>query len=111
MREIKSTASKICKPQSVIFYVSLIISLLSGISGYSQNWLTAGNSGTNASKFIGTTDNVSLRFRTNNAEAALFDSLQRFITHKDALLNGLTIGLGGGSVAGNVAIGSNVLVN
>jgi len=41
----------------------------------SSSWLTAGNAGTNSSKFIGTTDNVSLRFRTNNSLKMIIDSL------------------------------------
>jgi len=41
-------------------------------------WYTTGNSGTNSgSNFIGTTDNVSLRFRTNNIERMLIDSFGR----------------------------------
>ncbi len=39
-------------------------------------WSTTGNSGTSyATNFIGTTDNTSLRFRTNNIEQMLLDSL------------------------------------
>ncbi len=39
-------------------------------------WSTTGNSGTSySSNFIGTTDNKSLRFRTNNAERFVIDSL------------------------------------
>jgi len=37
-------------------------------SAHSQNWLTAGNSGTTSSDFIGTTDNQPLLFRTNNIQ-------------------------------------------
>lgn len=40
-----------------------------GPTGSSTGWLLTGNSGTNAaSNFVGTTDNVALRFRTNNTE-------------------------------------------
>jgi trimeric autotransporter adhesin len=40
------------------------------------NWLTGGNSGLNSGqKFIGTTDSVSLRFRTNNTQRMVLDSL------------------------------------
>ncbi|UAY51964.1 tail fiber domain-containing protein [Ferruginibacter albus] len=40
------------------------------------NWLTGGNSGTNSgSKFLGTTDSVSMRFRTNNTQRMVMDSL------------------------------------
>ena len=39
-------------------------------------WSLTGNSGTNyATNFIGTTDNTSLRFRTNNTEQMILDSL------------------------------------
>ena len=38
-------------------------------------WFTTGNSGTNATNFIGTTDNVSLRFRTNDTARMIIDSL------------------------------------
>jgi hypothetical protein len=40
------------------------------------NWATTGNTGTNSgSTFIGTTDLVSMRFRTNNTERMVIDSL------------------------------------
>ena len=38
-------------------------------------WSTTGNSSTNASKYLGTTDLVSLRIRTNNTERMVVDSL------------------------------------
>ncbi len=39
-------------------------------------WALTGNNGTTASaNFIGTTDNVSLRFRTNNVQRAIIDSI------------------------------------
>lgn len=39
-------------------------------------WKVMGNSGTNSStNFVGTTDNISLRFRTNNTEKAVIDSI------------------------------------
>lgn len=41
-------------------------------------WSLTGNSGTNyATNFLGTTDNVSLRFKTNNTEQMIIDSLGR----------------------------------
>ncbi|MEO6452500.1 MAG: tail fiber domain-containing protein, partial [Ginsengibacter sp.] len=41
----------------------------------STNWSLTGNSGTNlATNFLGTTDLVSLRFRTNNIQGMLLDS-------------------------------------
>jgi hypothetical protein len=40
------------------------------------NWVTGGNSGTNSgNKFVGTTDSVSMRFRTNNTQRLVLDSL------------------------------------
>src|SRR6185503_4295382 len=42
----------------------------------SNAWNITGNSGTSyATNFLGTTDNVSLRFRTNNIEQMILDSL------------------------------------
>jgi trimeric autotransporter adhesin len=46
---------------------------LSGIVGTSA-WLKTGNSGITAAHFIGTTNNSSLRFRTNNTERMVLDS-------------------------------------
>lgn len=44
----------------------------------SDAWLTLGNGGTNSGiHFIGTTDNRSLRFRTNNVHRMVIDSLGR----------------------------------
>ncbi len=41
-------------------------------------WSITGNSGTSyATNFLGTTDNISLRFRTNNTERMIIDSLGR----------------------------------
>ena len=46
-------------------------------SGTTANnaWLTTGNSGTNVRNFVGTTDDASLRFRTNNNAQMIIDSL------------------------------------
>ena len=38
-------------------------------------WLTIGNAGLTHGNFLGTTDNVSLRFRTNNLERMVIDSV------------------------------------
>lgn len=40
-------------------------------------WGLSGNSGTTTANFIGTTDNISLRFRTNNSEFMTLDSIGR----------------------------------
>lgn len=48
---------------------------LSWASVSSKAWSLLGNSGTNSgTNFLGTTDNVSLRFRTNNTERVVVDS-------------------------------------
>ena len=59
-----------------------ILTINSGIvkkapySSLNTYWSLTGNSGTNyATNFLGTTDNVSLRFRTNNTEQMILDSL------------------------------------
>lgn len=39
------------------------------------SWGLYGNANTNANSFLGTTDNASLRFRTNNTERMIIDSL------------------------------------
>ena len=36
--------------------------------GKGNAWVTTGNAGTNANNFLGTSDNVALRIRTNNIE-------------------------------------------
>ena len=41
----------------------------------SGNWSITGNSGTNSTNFLGTTDNISMRFRTNNLQRMIIDSL------------------------------------
>jgi hypothetical protein len=38
-------------------------------------WSLAGNTGTNSTNFLGTTDNISLRMRTNSIQRILVDSL------------------------------------
>lgn len=40
-----------------------------------RSWSPEGNSGTTASDFLGTTDNRSLRIRTNNAQRMIIDSM------------------------------------
>jgi hypothetical protein len=47
------------------------------INGSAAGWGLSGNSGTTAANFIGTTDNVSLRVRTNNIERLIVDSIGR----------------------------------
>ncbi|MBL4753118.1 MAG: tail fiber domain-containing protein, partial [Flavobacteriales bacterium] len=46
------------------------------VSGPGSGWATTGNAGTNwNTNFLGTTDNISLRFRTNNTEKMIIDSV------------------------------------
>jgi len=73
------------------------------IGGY--GWKTSGNSDVNAGRFIGSTNNASLRFRTNNTERMMLDSTGRL------LVDSLTVGRGGGRVLSNVAFGLNALIN
>jgi|GEM_PF-3587173 len=40
-----------------------------------EGWLLTGNEGTTNGNFLGTTDSVSLRFRTNNVERMVIDSM------------------------------------
>ena len=44
-------------------------------SGTNALWSTLGNTGTGANNFIGTTDNVSLKFRVNNQVSGIIDQL------------------------------------
>ena len=46
-----------------------------GASASSSSWLLTGNSGLSSANFLGTTDNVSMRFRTNNIQRLIIDSL------------------------------------
>jgi hypothetical protein len=77
----------------------------------SDAWLTLGNAGTNSGlHFIGTTDNRSLRFRTNNVHRMVIDSLGRVgigtttpltkLHLVEASNNALTIRMDAGSTAG-----------
>ncbi|MET0465833.1 MAG: hypothetical protein ABW007_21905 [Chitinophagaceae bacterium] len=49
---------------------------------FSQNWLTAGNSGTSSSNFVGTTDNQPLIFRANNTEGFRLSAAGNFLLGK-----------------------------
>lgn len=69
-----------------------------------SGWSTSGNNGTNSStNFIGTTDNVALRFKTNNMNSGLIDPLNsnNFFGY---LAGNLTTGVQ------NVAVGTNALL-
>jgi hypothetical protein len=57
------------------YYWDAALSLWVGI-GANNAWELLGNANTTAgTNFIGTTDNVSLRFRTNNAQKVIIDSI------------------------------------
>jgi len=60
--------------------IILILALLIIASKYSNAqtaWAVTGNTGITTSNFIGTTNNTSLRFRTNNAQQMILDTLGR----------------------------------
>ena len=57
-------------------------------------WELTGNTGSTAVNFLGTTDNVSLRFRTNNIERARIDSIGTFVVDKKILNYPSTINSG-----------------
>lgn len=52
--------------------------VLNAVGNSVSNWSILGNSGTTAAQFLGTTDNRSLRFRTNNVERVFLDSTGNF---------------------------------
>lgn len=105
-----------------------VLTVTSGIPSWStpainSGWGLSGNTGTaSTTNFIGTTDNKSLSFRTNNTEKFRIDSIgnigigtsnplykldvngtARFTG--DLLVKGLTVGLGSGAVASNMILG------
>ena len=51
------------------------VRLMAGNFSSSDAWLIGGNAGTTNGNFLGTTDSVSLRFRTNNVERMVIDSM------------------------------------
>ncbi|MBB6500846.1 hypothetical protein [Pedobacter cryoconitis] len=58
------------------FYNGTSSSWVLFVSGSGTTWSTVGNSGTSAiTNFLGTTDNVNLKMRTNNIQRMLVDSL------------------------------------
>ncbi len=76
--QVYNTATAGVSPNNVIpgFYYwngTKWISLSGGSGG--KDWSILGNAGTTSTNFLGTTDNVSLRFRTNNTQNMIVDSL------------------------------------
>ncbi|PTT42690.1 hypothetical protein DBR28_02105 [Chryseobacterium sp. HMWF028] len=60
----------------------ILLAVVAGIQASAQSWNLTGNTGTNpTTDFIGTTDNQSLIFKTNNAEKMRITSGGRFIFH------------------------------
>lgn len=60
----------------------ILLAVVAGIHASAQSWDLTGNPGTNsATNFIGTTDNQSLIFKTNNAEKMRITPQGRFIFH------------------------------
>lgn len=75
-------------------------------------WLTTGNSGTTpGTNFIGTTDNVDLRIRTNNNDRFNFTSNGRLRSYDDGTAGQPTYSWnpGTGSTMGMYRIGANIL--
>jgi hypothetical protein len=60
------------------YFLIVTIAIIGWPSAYGQTWNTTGNSGTTMSNFLGTTDSKSLRFRTNNTQVAILDSIGKF---------------------------------
>jgi len=97
----------------------------SDFSGYDSDGVLLGQLGFN--KFIGakygTYTNLPIRFIQNATEAARISDNQNFLigttvdtgqklqVEGDALINGLTVGRGGGNVASNLVIGVNSFTN
>lgn len=74
-------------------------------SAAADAWLTKGNTGTNSgTNFLGTTDNVSLRMRTNNQERMVVDSLGNVGINTPAPTSTLTVN-------GSMAVGFKILTS
>jgi hypothetical protein len=72
-------------------------------SGGGSGWALTGNSGITAvTNFLGTTDSKSLRFRTNNVEYAILDSLGLFSLNRYAIVD---------TVYGNTTSGGNLTLS
>ncbi|HPT13329.1 MAG TPA: tail fiber domain-containing protein [Bacteroidales bacterium] len=70
-------------------------------------WTVAGNSGTNpATNFLGTTDNVALKFRVSNTHAGIIDPVADNTSLGKQSLNSITTGTYN-SAMGGMALGSN----
>ncbi len=70
----------------------------------SEGWTLSGNAGTNSSNFLGTTDNVPIRFKVNNLSSGIIDPIG-----KNSFYGYQAGASGSGSL--NVGMGENVLKN
>jgi hypothetical protein len=87
------------------YYTGSAWVFIKGINSVANDWNTLGNSGTNAaSNFIGTTDNIALKFRTANTSSGEIHPT----TGNTSLGFNSTPLSGGGS---NTALGSAALAN
>ncbi len=73
-----------------------VLTLTSGIPSWITNpgasaWSLTGNSVTAGSQFLGSTNNVSLRFRTNNIERMLIDSIGKIGIGTNTLTEALNV--------------------
>lgn len=73
-------------------------------------WSVNGNTGLSAGVFLGTTDNRTVLFKTNNVTRASLGTTGTFTTFVDSVLNGVNAGQGGGN-QGNTAFGSSALAS
>jgi hypothetical protein len=72
--------------------------------GGGSGWALTGNSGlTPVTNFIGTTDNISMRFRTNNVERIILDSLGLLSINRYAIVDTI---YGNTTSAGNLTLSS-----
>jgi hypothetical protein len=81
-----------------------------GGGGGSSDWGLTGNASA-VTDFLGTTNNRTMRFRTNNVERMIIDSVGALRVTNDAFINGLTIGRGTGNYSGNTAFGLSALLS
>ncbi|HRG88928.1 MAG TPA: hypothetical protein PLW44_07930, partial [Chitinophagales bacterium] len=79
MNKVYTLPTQLIKKTTALLLLWLVYTSVNAqsetLNPVSPFWKIKGNSGTNSgSHFVGTTDNISLRFRTNNAERLVIDS-------------------------------------
>jgi hypothetical protein len=79
-----------------------------GGGGGGSGWGLTGNASA-VTDFLGTTNNRTMRFRTNNVERMVIDSVGTVRVTNDAVINGMTVGRGTGNYSGNTALGFQTL--